>query len=126
MVPVAIRLHGRSEIKIYENNRNENFLLVTSKHNNYRGRLRRENTFSLFQGPLMPRYPCKLLATRFRLLLFDLCICNLVIEPIGEPISPIDTFLSHVNVDMELLQCVDTKESDLHMPREGRIFYFSY
>jgi hypothetical protein len=35
-------------------------------------------------------------------------------------------FLSPENVDMELLQCVDTKESDLYTLIEVRTFYFSY
>jgi hypothetical protein len=60
MVPVAIYLPERSEIKIYENILDESFSLETSIHNNDRDRLRRENTSSLSQEPLLLRHQYKL------------------------------------------------------------------
>jgi hypothetical protein len=68
MAPVAIRLHGRSEIKIYGNILDENLLLETSIHNNDLNRFETGNTFSLFREPLFRLYqrpPCNKVSPSF-------------------------------------------------------------
>jgi hypothetical protein len=123
-VPAAIRLLERSEITIYESTQYEHLHLETLKHSNDLNRLETENTFSLPQEPSLRTHPRKSLATSFSPSFVYLS--SLAMEPTGEPISSIATFLSLINVDMELFQCVNTKESDLHTLKEVQTFYFSY